>query len=143
MGFKRASPSVREAAGVTTADNPRPCLSGSVCCSCFGEWEECWPTGSAMLISNSFCAQNKNISIRYRWTHTGSDAVSTASALGAAAAIWELSAFWGKSLGLSRLRLAIPAALCLLAYFHFLSLIGILVKNPSLGFLSYFVSSKL
>lgn len=94
MGFKQASPSVQEAAG-TTADNVRHCLSSSMCHSCFGGWGERWPAGSVMLISNSFYAHNKSISTGYCWTHTESDAVSTASAFWAAAAIWELSAFWG------------------------------------------------
>lgn len=133
MGFKQARPSGRGDAG-TTADNPRSCLSGSVCCSCFGEWGEHWPSGSAMLVSNSFYAQNKSFSTGYCWTHTGSDAVSTASAFGAAAAIWKLSAFWGKGLGLSRLRLVILAALCLLAFFIFQILLGYFPQIPILLF---------
>lgn len=65
MGSKQASPSVWEAAG-TTVDNPRHSLSGSMCCSCFGGWEEPQPMGSVvMLLSNSPHDQDKSISAWY------------------------------------------------------------------------------
>lgn len=86
------------------------------------------------LVSNSCYVQNRRISTGYCWTRTGSDAVGTAGAFWAAAAIWELSAFCSKGLGLSRLRLAILAALCLLALFYFLNLTRILLTNPNLAF---------
>lgn len=46
----------------------------------------------------------------------------------------EFSAFWGKGLVLSRLRLVIPATLWLLAFFYFQNPIGILLTNPHLVF---------
>lgn len=65
-----------------------------------------------MLLSNSLCAQEESISTWYCQTQTGSEAASTASAfLVTEQKFWEFSAFWGKGLVLSRLRLVIPATL--------------------------------
>lgn len=143
MGSKHSSPSVWEAAG-TTVNKSRHSLSGSMCCSCFGGGGEPRPTGSVMLLSNNLMLRTEVFLpgiVRLRQGQMLP--VLPLLFLVTKCKFWELSAFWGKGLVLSRLRLGTPATLCLLAFFLLPKSTWDTSHKPKSCFLSDFVATEL